>query len=259
MTIFHLRRSRPIGVVVIIFIIFLGIYLNRSYSHIYSEIKGINLQFSDQQGIYMINGSTDNNFVKSPIVYVALGDSLTAGVGLNKYEDSYPYLLAQRFGKSYRAVTLKDRAIPGTRTENLLNKLLPAAIKDNPDIVTVLIGINDIHGLISADNFKNNYDRILSRLTKETSAKIYVINLPFIGADTLVLPPYNYLLDARTKEFNQIIKQLANKYSVSYIDLYAPTVSMFKKSGDQYSADSFHPSATSYKIWADIIYDNINK
>ncbi|MFA6995380.1 MAG: SGNH/GDSL hydrolase family protein [Patescibacteria group bacterium] len=207
----------------------------------------------------MVSGGADNNLVKEPIVYVALGDSLTAGVGLSNYNDSFPYLLARRFGKSDQAVTLKDRATPGTKTEDLLDKLLPLAIKDGPDIVTVLIGINDIHGIISADNFKNNYDRILSRLTKETSAKIYVINLPFIGADTLVLPPYNYLLDARTKEFNKIIKQLANKYSVSYIDLYTPTVALFKTSGAHYSVDLFHPSATGYKIWADIIYDNINK
>lgn len=153
---------------------------------------------------------------------------------------------------------MRDRAVPGARTDDLLNGLLPAAIRDNPDIVTVLIGVNDVHNDTNRAEFSANYENIIMRLRKETKAKIYLINIPFIGADNLILPPYNYLFDARTKQFNKVIQELAIKYQIKYIDLYTPTKNLFTKSGSHYAADLFHPSAEGYKIWADLIYANFN-
>lgn len=257
MKILYSRKKRLLFVIIIILIGAMIIYLNRAYAHIYNTIERANLQFSDNIGTYMITNSV--NYNSASLVYVALGDSLTAGVGVDKYEDSFPYLLAEQFKTSQQSIVLRNRAILGEKTSTLIKDLLPLVIKDKPDLLTLLIGVNDIHGNISAKIFQKNYEEILNRLTTETSAKIYVINLPYIGDDSLLLPPYNYLLDERTKEFNQIIKNLSLKYSVAYVDLYTPTVSLFKKSGDIYSADSFHPSALGYKLWANIIYDSIHK
>ena len=91
---------------------------------------------------------------------------------------------------------------------------------------------------------------------QETKAKIYIINIPFIGSNSLILPPYNYYFNFRTIEFNKIIEDLAQKNNISYIDLYSPTIKEFNKSDSYYSADLFHPSAKGYAFWAKIIYDD---
>ncbi len=252
------KRCKNLGfsaLALLVIVIAVSVYLNRAYSHIYDTISMANLRSVDKEKNYDL-GSPE---ASEKLVYVALGDSLTSGVGTETYDQSYPYLLATKLAGDNKGVILKNHSVPGVRTNDLLNGLLPAALKESPDIVTLLVGVNDVHNKLSVPEFEKQYVQILGRLSQETSAQIYVINIPYIGADSLVLPPYDYIFDARTKEFNKIIKNLAEKFELRYIDLYTPTVSLFKQDGSHYSRDLFHPSSAGYKIWADLIYDSINK
>lgn len=243
------------GGVIIFLLIIITLYFNRSYAHIYNKIDEVDLRSSDNGQSYFV---VNNDTASSSLTYVALGDSLTAGVGVTNYENSYPYLLAQYFAGNDYQINLQSRSYPGLRTAGLVEDYLSETINDNPDIVTLLIGVNDIHGQISAKDFRRNYEIILERLTSETRAKIYVINIPYIGADKLVWPPYKCFFNLKTRQFNKIIKELADKYSVKYINLYTPTEHLFQDSGLHYAADFFHPSAMGYKIWADLIYADIS-
>lgn len=250
------KRTKTYWILGIIIFLIIAIYLNRGYSYIYDTIGLADLKKFDLNHYYMISGYSE---ATSSLKYVALGDSLTAGVGANRYEDSWPYLLAQKLAGENKNIILRAEAVPGYKTVDVISELLEPAIKENPDFLTVLIGVNDIHNQVSATDFRKNYENILNRLIKETKAKIYIINLPYIGSDKLIEPPYNSYFNRQTQEFNEIIKKLASKYQLKYIDLYTASYELFKKSGDHYSPDLFHPSATGYKIWAGIIYDNINK
>jgi len=254
MNIRHINRAKLVlGLIILLAIV--GFYLNRSYAHIYDTIGAANLKPVNSAGQHLI---INDMTTTAGLTYVALGDSLSAGAGTDQAEESLPYLLVKRLAGADRKIVLRNYSVSGFKTADLLTELLSPAIDTKPDVVTVLIGVNDIHNKVSAADFRKNYEEILSRLTRETSAQIYVINIPFIGADEMMLPPYQFYFDSQTKEFNAIIKELTNKYSVSYVDLYTPTVALFKKAGSHYSADLFHPSAAGYKIWADIIYANIN-
>ncbi|MCX6785276.1 MAG: SGNH/GDSL hydrolase family protein [Candidatus Komeilibacteria bacterium] len=241
--------------IIILIILALGIYLNRAYSYIYQKIGSANLPPVSRMGIYII----DNANAGQNITYVALGDSLTAGAGVEQYQQSYPYLLAQKIAEAKKSkVTLKILAIPGEKTADLINDLLPAAIADQPEVITLLIGVNDIHGFIFKADWQKKYEQILRELTQKTTAKIYLINLPEIGANNLLLPPYNYYFRAVTKKFNKVIKELASQYNLAYIDLATPTADLFKQPGAHYAADFFHPSAAGYALWAQIIYADLH-
>lgn len=253
-TIFEIMRKKYLLIVVALIII-IGIYMNLSYSHIYKKIDNSALKSPDQQQTYVLGYGIN----AESLTYVAMGDSLTAGVGTDNYEKSFPFLIAKNFAASGNDIVLKDRALPGMKTVDLKGDLLEQTIKDQPNVVTVLIGVNDIHGNISKSEFKSNYEEILSRLTKETKAKIFVVNIPFIGGTNLLKFPYNFYFDYQTKQFNEVVKNLAENYNVKYIDLYSQTVGAFKKEGDHYSTDSFHPSEKGYAQWAKIIYDGINQ
>lgn len=254
MNIRHINRAKLILGLIIFFAI-VGLYLNRSYAYIYDTIGAANLKPVNSAGQHLI---INDMAITTSLTYVALGDSLSAGAGADRTEESLPYFLVKRLAGVDQKMVMRNYSVPGFKTADLLDELLSPAIDTKPDVVTVLIGVNDIHNKVSAADFRKNYEEIISRLTRETTAKIYVINIPFIGADKMMLPPYQFYFVSKTKEFNAIIKELAVKYAVSYVDLYAPTVDLFKKAGSHYSADLFHPSAAGYKIWADIIYDNIH-
>ncbi len=250
----EIMRKKTLLIVATLIII-IGIYMNLSYSHIYKKIDEAALKSPDNKQTYVLGyGIGSEN-----LVYVAMGDSLTAGVGVDNYEKSFPFLITKSLAASGNEVVLKDRAFPGTKTADLKGDLLEQTIKDQPSVVTILIGVNDIHGNISRSDFKGNYEEILSRLTKETKAKIFVVNIPFIGGTDLLRFPYNFYFDWQTKQFNEVIKNLAENYNVKYVDLYSQTFEEFKKEGDHYASDSFHPSEKGYAAWAKIIYDGINK
>jgi len=232
-------------------IILIG-YLFLAHHLIYAKIHDVNLPNPDITHEYAI-GQGENK-----LVYTAIGDSLTAGVGVTNYSDSYPYRLAQKMAGSSSKIDLRVQAYPGARTGDIIRDLLTPAINNKPDVVTVLAGVNDIHGFVSKTDFAENYQEILTRLKSETKAKIYAIGIPYIGADALLWPPYNFYFRYQTIEFNKIIKKLALADNIEYVDLYTPSANMFTNP-DLYSADLFHPSAAGYGLWADMIYADFNK
>ncbi len=240
------------------------VYLNRAYAYIYQEIHNANLKTPEKSQTYTIS----NNISKTNLVYIAMGDSLTAGAGTENYQQTYPYLIAKNLAQN-NSITLKNLSELGYKSIDVKNFFLPQAVASNPNVATLLIGVNDIHNFVSKSEFQKNYEEIIKQLTTKTSAKIYLINIPYIGANTLILPPWNYYFDFKTNQFNKIIKNLATKYNLSYIDLYSPAKEEFnhptgdlpkgEKSNSYYSKDLFHPSATGYALWANIIYANFNK
>ncbi len=243
--------KKRILILLLILVVAGALYLNRSYAHIYKYIDLSMLGSSNIESSYALG-----DISKKEITYVALGDSLTAGVGVNSYKDSYPYLVAKNISEEGEKVNLKPIAVPGAKTEDVL-LLVDSVIKLDPSVVTILIGVNDIHGNISKDEFQKNYELLLNRLTSETSANIYIINIPYIGTDQLIKQPYNYFFNKRTQNFNAVLKQLSEKFSSQYIDLYTSTL---QNSNDPqyYASDYFHPSVLGYQVWAQIIYDNFN-
>jgi lysophospholipase L1-like esterase len=242
--------------IIVVLILVAVAYLLLAHHYIYYKIKEAGLIGSDKNHMYILN---ENAALSQNLTYIALGDSLTAGTGVDKYEDSYPYLVAKELSKSAGKVSLEDFSYPGFRTDDLIKNLLAPAIATNPDIVTLLIGTNDIHGNYRLATFKNNYQNILEQLTTKTRAKIYVISIPYIGSNSLLLPPWGYYLDHRTATFNQAVQDLAKIYKVNYIDIAESTKELLKKNGSHYAADTFHPSASGYAIWAKIISEAIAK
>lgn len=233
-------------------IFFLFVYLFLAHDYVYKRMDQAGLKVSDIKGEYLVGSSLNN---EKKITYTALGDSLTAGVGVIKYEDSYPYQLAQKMSEGVVNVILHDRAYAGARTSDVVKNLLSSTISDKPDIVTVLIGVNDIHGNISKAEFAKNYTEIIKRLKEETKAKIVVISIPYLGTNSLLLPPFNFYFKYETEEYNKIIKKLAQDNNVKLVDLYTLTQDMFKTPA-LFSTDLFHPSVNGYKLWAEIIYAN---
>ncbi len=56
------------------------------------------------------------------------------------------------------------------------------ALRDDVNLVTLGIGINDVGHGFSVDQFSKNYEEILSRLRKNTKATIVVTNIPDISS-----------------------------------------------------------------------------
>jgi lysophospholipase L1-like esterase len=237
-------------------LLLLGLYLNRSYAYIYNFIAVQNLVD------HLTPKITEHNYAKdsqaSPLWYVALGDSLTAGVGTENYQQSYPFLLADALAKEKKQNwRLLNLAVPGAESADVLSQQLPAMLKQQPQLITLLVGTNDIHNFISEQKFADNYRQILEQLKTKTAARIIVLTVPNIGYRTLVLPPYNWYFANRAQVFNKIIKKLCQEYQIGCFDL-AQTSRSILRARSNYSRDLFHPSANGYYQWFNKIYAAIN-
>lgn len=230
-------------------------YLNTANNHFYHRLHTAGLVWPQTKERYTVGPSTGDK-----MTYVALGDSLTSGVGAPTFEQSYPYMVAEKIAESNKQVTLVPLATPGYKTTDIIREYLDKTSAFKPDIISILIGVNDVHGFEpSAAEFRKNYETIIRRLKAETSAEIYVIAIPNIGTKSLIWPPYNQYYSARTQTFNSALSQLSQTYGVGYIDLYSPTQPFAANSSSYYSKDDFHPSAEGFALWATVIADDIRK
>ena len=135
--------------------------------------------------------------------------------------------------------------LSGNRTDQLFDRLTPDCVELDPDIVSVLIGINDVwhrHGSVNIATtdlqIETNYRAILERLKKETNAKI-VILCPF-------------LLDDEAKEgwrgevdhVIAIVRKLADEFADAYVPLDTLFAEALKTQPEPkfYSADGVHPN-----------------
>ena len=223
-----------------------GIYLNRAYAHIYSKFDSIAMPAAEVIKIDPMDTKK----------YVALGDSLTAGMGASKLENSLPQLVADKLEDKGIAYAVNNLAVPGAVSQDVIDKQLLPAVDQQAALATVFIGTNDIHNFVSEKTFTDNLDKIVSQLKAGGKTKVVVINLPYLGANTLMLPPYNWYFDLRLKQFNKAISSVCDKEQVQCLDLYA-----FSKQAltdkSYYSADEFHPADKGYDAWAGYIADNI--
>jgi lysophospholipase L1-like esterase len=144
--------------------------------------------------------------------------------------------------------------VPAAGTQDVIDSQLQKAISDTPDVVTMLIGINDVQNLVSREVFRRNIERTIDAIQSKTKAKIVVINLPFLGTDDLVTWPFRWAYRLRVTAFNRILEQIAKNKGLTLIDLNKATQDKAAHNSDYYSIDQFHPSAKGYQQWSDIIY-----
>ena len=83
-----------------------------------------------QLGAAHVNEPLDvHNYPLGPVgaastTYAAIGDSLTAGVGVDTYRQSYPYDIAAMMASAGTQVTLEPYAVPGVRTQYVIDHFL---------------------------------------------------------------------------------------------------------------------------------------
>ena len=180
------------------------------------------------------------------------GDSITdAGRDKRNFHhmgNGYPKYAAEQLTEQFPEVEFEfiNQGISGNRTCQLFDRLYLDTIAFAPDMVSVLIGINDIWhryggGRIETtdEQIETNYRAILTRLRKQTDAKI------------VMLAPY--LLDAEKVDHMRddldrllvIVRRLADEFADAYIPLDQLFAEAVKTQPEPlyYSADGVHPNA----------------
>ena len=178
------------------------------------------------------------------------GDSITdAGRDRSEFHDlgnGYPKYAAAMISDSFPETEFEfiNLGISGDRTEQLVNRLQTEFIDIQPDIVSVLVGVNDVwhffsHGIETTDEyFESNLRRILTALKEKTHAKILMIE-PFLlfanDKEELRAP-----LDAKINIYRRLAREFADAY-LPMDGIYAAAC-VNTKDPTVFSNDGVHPN-----------------
>jgi len=199
-------------------------------------------------------------FAQSP-VYLPIGDSYTICEGLAENE-RWPNLLYQIMKDENTSVELSfNPSKTGYTTQDLIKKELPYLYSIKPDIVTLLIGVNDYVQGYDTAHFHKNFTYILNEIQKTIKNKEHIILITI--PDYSVTPQGKYYAQGRNvaqdlKIWNNIIQQEAIIRKLPCVDIFATTQKM-KDDASLVSADQLHPSAKEVAIWASMIEGEFRK
>ncbi len=198
------------------------------------------------------------------------GDSITdAGRSREDYHhlgDGYPKYAAQFLTEKYSEIDFEfiNLGISGNQTKDLVERLQSDFIDINPDIVSILIGVNDTwhhssqKDWIPNDVFEERYRTVLKALKGKTNAKIMILEPFLIPVDDKL-----FFREDLTPKI-EIIRKLAREYA----DVYIPTDGLLNAAfiGDEptsYATDGVHPTAKGAefigRLYADYISQIVDK
>ncbi len=176
------------------------------------------------------------------------GDSIT-DAGRNREDmhdlgNGYPRYAAELLKEQHPDVEFEfiDLGISGNQTKDLVDRLEKDFIDIQPDVVSIMIGINDVwhyngKGWLDTDLFEERYRTVLTALKERTNAKIMMIEpflIPGAGKDHF-----------REDLWKKI--EVERKLAREFADVYLPTDGLLNSAfvGDDpltYAADGVHPT-----------------
>ncbi len=205
--------------------------------------------------IYYITPPASLDTITIHKTYLALGDSYTIGQSV-AVPDKFPVQAVQLLRQQNIAIADPDIvAVTGWTTGNLLDALNTAPPKNNYDIVTLLIGVNNQYQGRPLNEYKMEFTSLLKRAVTYAGNKkehVFVLSIP----DYSVTPFARYSDTAKIAReidaFNAANKAITLSEGVTYIDI-TPISRDVKNDPSLVAGDGLHPSGAQYKKWVDLL------
>jgi acyl-CoA thioesterase I len=169
---------------------------------------------------------------------VALGDSLTAGLGLNP-EQAYPALLQQRLDDGGFKYEVVNAGVSGDTSAGGLSRL-DWALDGDVRLLIIALGGNDALRALPADELKQNLSQIIER------AQARHIDVVLAGMEA----PRNFGRDYIVA-FHQVYPSLASQYHVALVPFLLQGVAADPALNQR---DGIHPTAEGARIVADNVW-----
>ena len=146
---------------------------------------------------------------------------------------------------------MTNPAVNGYTTLDLIRDELPYLERMKPEVVSVLIGVNDLVQGRSADEYRRSlttiYDAVSGRPVVAVSipAWSYVpAAAQFGGAERV---------DMLTRVFNEVARDQAEGRGYAWVDLSEASTSGIGSEG-WIASDGLHPGDVQYAAWAEVIW-----
>ena len=146
---------------------------------------------------------------------------------------------------------MTNPAVNGYTTLDLIRHELPYLKRVEPDVVSVLIGVNDLVQGRSVDDYRGSlrtiYEAVKDRIVVAVSIPTwsYVPAAADFGGKAQV--------DRLTKLFNEVARDEATRRGFTWVDIGGASTSAIGSKG-WIAGDNLHPGDVQYAAWADEIW-----
>ena len=174
-------------------------------------------------------------------VVVALGDSLTAGLGVAP-DEAYPALLEARLRREGYAYRVVNAGVSGDTSAGGLRRI-DWVLRQSPQVVIVALGANDgLRGQPVAA-LRDNLSAIVER-ARAAGARVLLAGMRM---------PTNYGA-AYTKEFAAVYPEVAKRTGVPLVPFLLEGVATRARLNQ---ADGIHPNAEGQRVIADLLWPHL--
>jgi lysophospholipase L1-like esterase len=181
-----------------------------------------------------------------PVRLAVFGDSTAAGVGANRHEDALAGRLAAAVsGATGRGVSWRAVARSGA-TSRTARDLVPGLVAGGwrPDVVVVLIGVNDLKNLRRLRDWDQDVPALLAAIAEAAGGTPVVVSGMAPVRRFPALPqPMRAAMAMRARAMDHVLRQAAG-------DRHMPVDPQLIGDGF-FAEDGFHPSSRGYRAWAD--------
>ena len=196
--------------------------------------------------------SQSNN--KTPIKFLALGDSYTIGESV-KEEERWPEQLASQLrSKGYSVAKPRIIATTGWRTDQLKKAIEEAQLKPEYNLVSLLIGVNNQYQGKSPESYTPEFEELLNIAIALAGGKkdnVLVVSIPDYGFTPFGQPKQKEISKA-LDEYNAINKKITEQSGIRYVKITDISREGFNDP-DLVAEDKLHPSGKQYKLWVERI------
>jgi acyl-CoA thioesterase-1 len=186
--------------------------------------------------------------------FVALGDSYTIGTSVEPPERFPDQLVAAVAGHGVRLELVANLGVNGYTTANLIQRELPELVPLAPDVVTLLIGVNDVVQRVPIADYEINAAAILDAVLLHVSAdRVVVVAIP----DYTVTPAGGDFgspdeQSAAIAAANAVMERVATARGIAWADIW--DISREAATDRTLVADDgLHPSGAQYARWVERI------
>ena len=172
---------------------------------------------------------------QDPIKIMLYGDSLMAGYGLPQ-KDNLSSELSREIKSNDSTISFINASISGNTSKNGLSRV-DWSLGDNPNIVILCLGANDMLRGLDPSLTKNNLDSIIIKFINNNA----IIILAGMQSPESMGPKYK-------KEFDAIYPDLSEQYNLIFMPFLLEGVALEK---ELLQADFKHPNAKGIRVMAD--------
>ncbi len=211
------------------------------------------------------NDDTGSETGKESLRFLALGDSYTIGQGVPE-DTRWPVLLTDTLIKS--GFEMDDPQIiarTGWTTGELKAGIDKASPQGPFDLVSLLIGVNNQYrGVSSGYTLEDYHDEFTGLLQMaidfagSNPDRVFVVSIPDYSVTPFASIFNKNRISAEIDQYNSINRLIAESFNVKYFDI-TPVSRLAAKDQQLLASDNLHPSGKMYRMWIDLMIEEILK